>query len=116
MLLRVPGIGVRGAHKIISARRIGRLGYDDLKKLGIVLKRARYFITCQGRYYGDVGLDPIRVKQALLPKLDLNMVEQLSLIDPPESRLLLPPAGEAAVGANRRLLLSDAGTEISGEF
>ena len=54
ILIRVPGIGIRGAHKIISARRIGLLDFFDLKKLGIVIKRAQYFITCKGRYYGNV--------------------------------------------------------------
>ncbi|NPV92668.1 MAG: putative DNA modification/repair radical SAM protein [Firmicutes bacterium] len=116
MLLRVPGIGVRGANKIISARRVGRLGFDDLKKLGIVIKRARYFITCQGRYYGGVDLDPLKVRRALQPGLDLNLVEQLSLFAGDESRPLLPPAEAAALGPGRRLLLPDAGTEITGEF
>ena len=46
MLIRVPGIGIRGAKKIVSARRVNSLDFLDLKKLGIVLKRAQYFITC----------------------------------------------------------------------
>ena len=48
-ILRVPGIGVRGAQKIIAARRYGPLSFEGLKRLGIVLKRAQYFITCSGR-------------------------------------------------------------------
>lgn len=48
-LLRVPGIGVKSAKRIISARRNGRLDFGDLKKIGVVLKRALYFITCSGR-------------------------------------------------------------------
>ena len=49
VLLRVPGIGVKSARRIISARRFGRLNFEDLKKIGVVLKRALYFITCNGK-------------------------------------------------------------------
>ncbi len=48
-LLRVPGIGVKSAGRIVSARRFGNLNFEDLKKIGVVLKRALYFITCSGR-------------------------------------------------------------------
>ncbi len=63
-LLRVPGLGVRSAKRIIYARRVHSLDYDALKKIGVVMKRARYFITCNGRYFtgrkvgeGDVQRD-----------------------------------------------------------
>ncbi len=49
MLLRVPGIGVRSAQRIVTARRQAKLDYKDLKKLGVVLKRAVYFILCCGK-------------------------------------------------------------------
>lgn len=49
LLLRVPGIGVKSAKRIVSARRFGRLTFEDLKKIGVVLKRALYFITCSGK-------------------------------------------------------------------
>ena len=48
-LLRVPGIGVKSARRILAARRSRKLTFQDLKKLGVVLKRAVYFITCSGR-------------------------------------------------------------------
>lgn len=48
-LLRVPGVGVKSAKRIVAARRSGALHFEDLKKLGVVLKRALYFITCNGR-------------------------------------------------------------------
>ena len=51
-LLRVPGIGVRGAKAIIGARRATALGEQELRKLGVAYKRARYFITCKGKYLG----------------------------------------------------------------
>ena len=48
-LLRVPGIGVRSARRILTARRVGPLTFEGLKRLGVVLKRAQYFLTCSGR-------------------------------------------------------------------
>ncbi len=48
-ILRVPGIGMRGAQRIVAARRYGSLSFEGLKRLGIVMKRAQYFITCGGR-------------------------------------------------------------------
>lgn len=53
MILRVPGIGVKSAMKIIEARRVHILDFNGLKKIGVVLKRARHFITCNGKYSGD---------------------------------------------------------------
>ena len=53
VLLRVPGIGVRGAKSIVKARRQTTLGEHELKRLGIAMKRARYFVTCNGRYLGS---------------------------------------------------------------
>ena len=49
MLLRVPGIGVKSALRIVQARRSAGLTFEDLKKMGVVLKRAIYFITCRGK-------------------------------------------------------------------
>lgn len=49
MILRVPGIGVKSAQRIVRARRTGNLDFEALKKIGVVLKRALYFITCNGR-------------------------------------------------------------------
>ncbi len=56
-LLRVPGIGVKSARRIVAARRHHSLDFDALKKLGVVLKRAGYFITCNGRMYRAIRLD-----------------------------------------------------------
>ncbi len=55
-LLRVPGIGAKGARLILKARRTHALGETELKKLGIAYKRARFFITCNGSYCGS-GVD-----------------------------------------------------------
>jgi putative DNA modification/repair radical SAM protein len=66
LLLRVPGIGVRSARRILDARRITPLGFDELKKLGVVLKRARYFITCKGKYYDRLDMNDSFIRQNLL--------------------------------------------------
>lgn len=57
ILLRVPGIGVKSAMRIVSARRTATLGFADLKKIGVVLKRAIYFITCSGRMMYNTKLE-----------------------------------------------------------
>lgn len=56
-LLRVPGVGVKSARRIVAARRSGNLDFPDLKKIGVVLKRALYFITCSGRMMYPVRLE-----------------------------------------------------------
>ena len=48
-LLKVPGIGTNSARRIVNARKSARLGFEDIRKMGVVLKRAVYFITCSGR-------------------------------------------------------------------
>jgi len=48
-ILRVPGIGVKSAQRIVRARQNGNLSFEDLKKIGVTLKRALYFITCNGK-------------------------------------------------------------------
>lgn len=68
MLLRVPGIGVRSAKRIIMARKVKTLDFDDLKKLGIVLKRAQFFITCKGKLLIESALNEIHIKKALTDK------------------------------------------------
>lgn len=52
-LLRVPGLGPTSAKRICSIRKMAHLSYESLKKTGIVLNRAKYFITVNGRYYGE---------------------------------------------------------------
>jgi len=83
MLLRVPGIGIKSAKKIISARRMCQLTYDDLKKMGVVLKRARFFITCKGKYYGLKSINEEGIRKELLfdskDKSKLDNGEQLSI-------------------------------------
>lgn len=71
-LLRVPGLGVTSARRICRARRYGRLQFDDLKKMGVVLKRAKYFITCQGKVYM-----PFKMQESLITTNLLGLKEGL---------------------------------------
>jgi predicted DNA-binding helix-hairpin-helix protein len=73
-LLRVPGIGVTGARRIMQARRAGTLDFDGLRKLGVVLKRARYFITCRGKCDEGVVIHPDVITRSLLSKRELEML------------------------------------------
>ena len=57
MLLRVPGVGVKSAQRIVAARRSVNLTFADLKKIGVVLKRALYFVTCNGRMMYPVKME-----------------------------------------------------------
>lgn len=81
MLLRVPGIGVKSARRIIKARRAGSISYSDLIKFGTVLKRARFFITCQGRYYSGIPFNEDLIKERLKDGSGKEERIQLSLFD-----------------------------------
>ncbi len=85
MLLRVPGIGVRSAGRIVRARRVHSLDFDVLGKMGVVLKRARYFITCRGRPAQQIPSGPEGILRGLLSDRSLAMLpgqgEQLSLFE-----------------------------------
>lgn len=86
ILLRVPGIGVKSAQRIVKARRFGRLSYDGLKKMGVVLKRALYFITCEGKQMYPVKLEEGYILRNLLSvkeraACDKEAYRQLSLIE-----------------------------------
>lgn len=65
-LLRVPGIGVNSAMRIVKARRLSTLSFDGLKKLGVVLKRAQYFITCKGKKADGLCLTEKNIVRALM--------------------------------------------------
>ncbi len=87
-LLRVPGIGYKSAGRIVRARRLGNLDFADLKKIGVVLKRALYFITCSGRMMYPTKIEEDYITRNLLrtgeklPQEVVNMgYRQLSLFD-----------------------------------
>lgn len=79
-LLRIPGIGPISARRIVSSRKLAALNYDDLKRIGVVLKRAKYFITVRGKYYGDFLDDEKSLRQVLTEKKQLE-TGQLSFLD-----------------------------------
>lgn len=88
MIVRVPGIGVKSAQRIVKARRSARLTFDDLKKIGVVLKRALYFITCSDRqmYRTKIEEDYIvrnltSIREKLPFDKDGMTYKQLSLFD-----------------------------------
>lgn len=85
-LLKIPGIGVISAKKIIRARRTFLLDFEALKKLGVILKRAKYFITCKGKYFNTITkfnqnfieTNLIYQERTSIPQPE---IEQLSLFD-----------------------------------
>lgn len=87
-LLRVPGIGAKGAYKIVAARKYAALTFDDLKKMRIVLKRAKHFITCNGKFCGTEGAERVRTQLILAERTD--GAKQLSLFDGADGSRLLP--------------------------
>jgi putative DNA modification/repair radical SAM protein len=86
-LVRVPGIGINSAKKIIYARKYNTLTFDDLKKMNISIKRAKYFITCNGKYFASskifnknlINSSLIFDERSIEYK---NNIEQLSLFNP----------------------------------
>lgn len=82
-LLKVPGIGIKSAKRIIACRKNFKITFNDLKKMGVVIKRAKYFITCNGKYFINSDLFKKSFIEANLilednPKVENNK-EQLSL-------------------------------------
>lgn len=97
MLLRVPGLGVKSAARIIAARKSSSLDFKDLKKLGVVLKRAMYFITCSGKQIYPLKLDQDFITSQIIGE-EKRMVweietkhayRQLSMFD--DLKLTVPP-------------------------
>lgn len=85
-LLRVPGIGVRSAQRIVGARRTHSLDFEDLRRIGVVLKRALYFITCGGRMMYRIPMNEDYILNNILDKKKWDSREevtyqQLSLFD-----------------------------------
>ena len=116
-LIRVPGIGIKGAKKIVNARKLNSLDFYDLKKMGIVIKRAQFFITCKGKYYGAVSFDNEKIRKALTPKFDLNIldndIEQLSFFT---NKYDLNNILTTSPQKNKILLLNDYNSSVDGDF
>jgi predicted DNA-binding helix-hairpin-helix protein len=89
-LLRVPGIGVTSAKRIITTRRATSLDFSGLKKLGVILKRAQYFITCKGKIADGLKITQDAVLRSLMSEKTLDIYqpsppEQLSFFHPPQT-------------------------------
>jgi len=93
MILRVPGIGVQSAQKIVLARRHRRLNSEHLKKIGIVMKRAKYFITCNEIPASTTDWEPKRLKHKIVSEMNSKnkklLDTQLSLFN--DFKPALPP-------------------------
>ncbi len=76
MLLRVPGIGVNSAKRIVTARKAGTLDFAGLKRLGVVLKRAQYFITCKGKLAEGLKITQDGILRNLISQQGLGLVQQ----------------------------------------
>ena len=81
LLLRVPGLGVKSARKIVMARRHTVLRFEDLKKMRVSMKRAKYFITCAGRTYDNLWIREELITPRLLA--DNTLFGQMNLLDMP---------------------------------
>jgi putative DNA modification/repair radical SAM protein len=80
MILRIPGVGVKSARKMIAARRHGQLRYEHLKKMGLVLKRARYFLSCADKNFSHLGLYPEAIRKEVTQSKKTKVIDnQLSL-------------------------------------
>lgn len=79
-LIRIPGIGVTSAKRIVMVRRHNVIKYEHLKKLGVVIKRAKYFITVNGEFMGFRKESPELIRNALIEKEKVEM-QQLKLFN-----------------------------------
>ncbi len=75
-LLRIPGVGTTSAFRILRQRKLCKVKYEDLKKMGVVLKRARFFLTCSGKFYGgkDVVAEEIRNEIVPIEKAKMSLL------------------------------------------
>ena len=125
-LLRIPGVGTTSALRIVRQRRLASIRFDDLKKIGVVLKRAKYFITCCGKYYGGADIAPERIRNEALAAdqirnrlLPIDDQIQLSMFNPivPQWGAMAgrqDPAGGAGLGAFTEIGSGSAAAVLGG--
>ena len=92
MLLKVPGIGVKSAYRIMQARKYAKLDFGDLKRLRVVLKRAVHFITCKGKFLG--GKNQLVIQKFLTGEDGFNKPTQLSMFDRDNTAAISALTGE----------------------
>ncbi len=94
MLLRIPGVGVRSALKILKARRFKELREEDLKKLGVSLKRAKYFAALRGKYLGGTTLNEQNITNKLIISEPKKRGRQSTIYDFLDNSFSLALSGE----------------------
>ncbi|MBQ3107049.1 MAG: putative DNA modification/repair radical SAM protein, partial [Firmicutes bacterium] len=107
LLVRIPGVGTTSARRILRQRRMAAVKFDDLKKIGVVVKRARYFLTCSGRYYGGPQEDPLFLRGRILAEERLPVAEAGPLSREQIRKSLLP------IDDNIQISMFQMGTEGS---
>ena len=78
MILRVPGIGVKSAKKIVQARRFGKIHDDLLKRLGVAYQRAKFFIRCEDSPRFQKEVQPQQIRQQILQNASSKYIKQLT--------------------------------------
>jgi predicted DNA-binding helix-hairpin-helix protein len=89
MLLRVPGIGSKNAYKIMEARKYTTLTFESLTKMRVALKRAKHFITCNGKFFGEKNETAIRGFLSAAEQAESAMqMDMFSLLSTPQNALI----------------------------
>ena len=89
MLLRVPGIGAKNAYKITEARKYAKLSFEDLTKMKIALKRAKHFITCNGKFFGAKNEGAVRGLLAAAETTEsAEQMNLFSMLSTPQNALI----------------------------
>ncbi len=117
MLLRVPGIGKKSAGRIWSARKYALLRYEDLKRIGVVLKRAQYFIVCSGYNCPHHGKRETTVRALVDPyavNFGIQQIQQLSMFETPTAQS--STWGDFSTKNHFKLLSQEAATCISAKM
>ena len=107
MLLRIPGIGLTSAKRILRARKLASLTYEGLKKMGIVLTRAKHFILINGKYHGNFAMRPEFIYEAISEKKDQIQLSLFEEIDHSLSSLNASPQDIILDRQNLSQILAD---------
>lgn len=116
LLLRIPGIGLTSAKRIMRARRLSSLTYEGIKKIGVVLTRAKHFITINGKYYGQFSMREDMIYEAISEKKDriqLNLFdeidENLALLEKNQNPLLFQAKQTASIRHEQLIIQKSLG-------
>lgn len=89
VLLRVPGIGAKNAYKIIQARKYTKLSFESLSKMRVALKRAKHFITCDGKFFGAKNENAVRGLLAAAEQSDnVEQLDIFSMLSTPQNAMI----------------------------